>query len=84
MQNRTHNPNRRERPYDNSDDRQLFDDTFSVASSMECTGLIPAAPDSTEEVDSYSEIYDIPLSKNAKAADNNLEDVHKTDLSRFH
>ncbi|HJD24220.1 MAG TPA: hypothetical protein H9694_08785 [Firmicutes bacterium] len=50
------------RSYDNEDDRELYDELFEVASSMECTGLIPAAPESSAEVDSYSEIYDIPLS----------------------
>lgn len=50
------------RSYDNEDDREVYDELFEVASSMECTGLIPAAPESNAEVDSYSEIYDIPLS----------------------
>ena len=50
-------------PYDAQDDRELFEDTFSVASAGECTGLIPAAPAYSAEVDSYSEIYDIPLSR---------------------
>lgn len=50
-------------PYDAQDDRELFEDTFSVASSGECTGMIPAAPAHPAEVDSYSEIYDIPLSR---------------------
>ncbi len=49
-------------PYDNEDDRELYDELFAVASSMECTGLIPAAPVSAAETDSYSDIYDIPLS----------------------
>ena len=33
-------------PYDDEDDRELFENLFPVASSMECTGLIPAAPES--------------------------------------
>ena len=49
------------RPYDDEDDRELYDELFAVASSMECTGLMPAAPATTAEVQSYSEIYDIPL-----------------------
>lgn len=48
-------------PHDDEDERILFDDEFSVASSMECTGLIPAAPANESEVKSYREIYDIPL-----------------------
>lgn len=49
------------RPYDADDADPLYDDLFSVASSMECTGLIPAAPQSVSETDAYSEIYDLPL-----------------------
>ncbi len=63
--------------------RDLFDETFAVASTMECTGLIPAAPESTEEVDSYSEIYDIPLTKDKKAADNHLQDERKINSPQF-
>ncbi len=48
-------------PYDCSDDRELFDDSFHAASMSECTGLIPTAPVSQSEVYSYSQIYDIPL-----------------------
>ena len=49
----------------------LFDDLFSVASSTECTGLIPNIADSDAELDSYSDIYDIPLSKNKKLLSKN-------------
>ena len=49
-------------PRDQDDDRMIFDDPFVVASGMECTGLIPAAPFDDSEIDSYSQIYDIPLS----------------------
>ena len=41
-------------------------------SSTECTGLIPSAPTDEAQIDSYAEIYDIPLSKdktNAKLQD---------------
>ena len=51
------------RPYDAQDNRELFEDVFSVASTTDCTGLIPAAPDSAAQVESYGEIYDIPLSR---------------------
>ena len=48
-------------PEDPLDGREIFDDLFNVASGMECTGLIPSAPYSAAEVESYSHIYDIPL-----------------------
>lgn len=48
-------------PYDCNDERELFDDSFHAASMSECTGLIPTAPASQSEVQSYSQIYDIPL-----------------------
>ena len=60
-------PERKERAMDNihgrpvgPDGEELFDEMYPVASSMECTGLIPAAPAAPAEVDSYSDIYDIP------------------------
>lgn len=62
------------RPLDQDDD-ELFDELFSVASSMECTGLIPAAPVSASQADSYGDIYDIPLAKNSKDANNHMQDI---------
>lgn len=35
-------------------------DIETVASSNECTGLIPTPPQSGAEADSYTKIYDIP------------------------
>ena len=49
-------------PRDPDDSRRIFDDLFNVASGMECTGLIPSAPYDDYEIESYSQIYDIPLS----------------------
>lgn len=49
-------------PEDPMDGREIFDDLFNVASGMECTGLIPSAPYDANEIRSYSDIYDIPLS----------------------
>lgn len=49
-------------PYDEEDDRELFDDLYAVASSTECTGLMPTPATSEPEANSYSQIYDIPLS----------------------
>lgn len=59
---------KRPAPYDEQDDRELFDDIYTVASATECTGLIPAAPINENAVDSYSEIYDVPLAGNASSA----------------
>ena len=61
------------------DGEELFDGMYPVASSMECTGLSPAAPAAPAEVDSYSEIYDIPLAKNAKDANHHLQNVTAAD-----
>ena len=65
------------RPYDADEGDYLYDDPFSVASSMECTGLIPAAPESVSEMDSYSEIYDIPLTKNTVTPDHRIQNGKK-------
>lgn len=35
----------------------------SSASANECTGLIQTPPDSEEEMDSYSDIYIVPVPK---------------------
>ncbi|MCI9415385.1 MAG: hypothetical protein HFJ79_09470 [Clostridiales bacterium] len=58
---------------------QLFDEMYPVASSMECTGLIPAAPATESEVESYSEIYDIPLAKDKKDANNRMQNLKVSD-----
>ena len=55
------------------DGEELFDDLSSVASSMECTGLVPSAPISTSELNAYGEIYDIPLQKNSKEANHHMQ-----------
>lgn len=51
----------------------LFEQEFPVASSMECTGLIPAAPSTESEVDSYSSLYDIPLPKESEEAAHDIQ-----------
>lgn len=48
------------RPKSNYD---KFLDQNTVASSTECTGLIPTPPMSVDEAESYNEIYDIPQPK---------------------
>ena len=46
-------------PYDSSDG-QPYEELYGVASSTECTGLIPSAPLDPAEVSSYQAIYDLP------------------------
>ncbi len=41
------------------DDDSLYD-IKSMASANDCTGLIPSAPASEEEADSYTDMYPIP------------------------
>lgn len=46
-------------------DRKIFpiddDELFTmVVSSNECTGLMPTPPRTQDDVDSYTDIYDIP------------------------
>ncbi len=55
-----------------------------VASASECTGLIPMTPDSIDSMDSYTDMYDIPLPKNCtdrrKAMNNqNRDKMQNTD-----
>ncbi len=54
---------------DNSD-RKVFpiddDDLFTmVVSSNECTGLMPTPPRTQDDVDSYTDIYNIPQPGNS-------------------
>ena len=64
---------KRPEPYNAEDGEDLFDDAMSVSSMTECTGLIPSAPVSEPEIDSYSAIYDIPLAGGAQPAKHNLQ-----------
>ena len=44
-------------------------DYLKASSAQDCTGLIPAAPQSKEELESYEELYPFlpnPAAKNAK------------------
>lgn len=56
-------PKQPKKPYNTEDERELFDNELFVSSATDCTGLIPAAVTEESEIESYSEIYDIPLSK---------------------
>ena len=60
-------------PYD-ADGDAIFDEAFSVASTTE---LIPSAPASGAEADSYSDIYDVPLAKTPADAVHKLQSVKK-------
>ncbi len=44
-----------------------YDDVESgiVASATECTGLVPTSPDSIDSMDSYTDMYDVPLPRNS-------------------
>ena len=43
------------------DDDPMDEELYPVASSNECTGLIPSAAEDEHAIDSYGDIYDIPL-----------------------
>lgn len=66
-------------PYGAQDADEPWDEGLTVMSSTECTGLIPASPASEAEVDSYTEIYDIPLSKDSSKANHGLQNTEKFD-----
>ncbi|MCI8553719.1 MAG: hypothetical protein HFJ80_02080 [Clostridiales bacterium] len=68
-------------PLDQEDD-ELYDELYPVASSMECTGLIPAAPATESEAESYGQIYDIPLAKEAQPANHHLQRTKASDDSQ--
>ena len=38
----------------------MDEETFLVASTMDCTGLIPSLPANQDEIDSYQELHHIP------------------------
>lgn len=61
-----HNRLRSEREpdeYDNYSDDIPFDEPFSVVSATDFTGLMPFAPDDWDNVESYRDMYDVPLPK---------------------
>ncbi len=55
---------------------QIYNEMFSVASATECTGLIPTPPVDKAEADSYTDIYDIPMTKSEP--NNGLQNSKKT------
>lgn len=71
------------KPYHMHEDDDSPGSQFYVASSTDCTGLIPSAPVTENEVDSYNELYDVPLAKDPKDAHNHMQDIRKTKSSLF-
>lgn len=57
--------------YDPSEDARLSLGSESVCSTTECTGLIQTEIAAPSEVESYQEIYDIPLKKKGPGVRNN-------------
>lgn len=55
--------NRRGIPLHN-DDKDKYSHLDIVASSTECTGLIPAPPANESEAESYADLYSIPKPEN--------------------
>ncbi len=51
-------------PVNPDTDQFMFENGFPVVSTTECTGLVPAAPVTSDEVDAYTNIYDVALTKN--------------------
>lgn len=45
-------------PEDNADWSELADEYMKTSSGMDCTGLIPAAARTDEELENYNELYD--------------------------
>lgn len=56
------------RPSDADDEMALYDEMMEVAAATECTGLMPTPPTKQSEVDSYENIFDVPLAKDEQAA----------------
>lgn len=57
-------PKKSNLPFNEETNRQLWDnDEIRVASATECTGLMPTPVTTDDAVESYSNIYDIPLPK---------------------
>lgn len=59
-------------PIEKQNKEDLFRQLNSVASSTECTGLTPTPVTEDAELDSYADIYDVPLTDSPK---NQFEDV---------
>lgn len=51
-------PDNKKRPKKKGDSGHLDFDAIHVSSSLDCTGLIPSAPITEDEADSYRDLYD--------------------------
>lgn len=49
-----------------------------IASANECTGLIPMTPESFDSMDSYTDMYDIPLPKNCTNRRKSMNNQNKS------
>ena len=47
----------------NKKEKIVYPDISNVASSSECTGLMPNIPQNDDEYDSYQEMYDMEIPK---------------------
>lgn len=56
--------NEKRLPKNPDTDQFMFENKFPVASATECTGLVPAAPIEHDNVESYTDIYDVALTSN--------------------
>ena len=54
--------NDKKRPVEPYDEEALYDEMISITSANDCTGLIPSTPLSVNEIESYRDLYGIPLS----------------------
>lgn len=64
-------------PIERQDKEALFRHLNAVASSTECTGLIPTPATEEAELDSYSDIYDVPLADSPKNQFENMSHYPK-------
>lgn len=55
-------PNRKNVPHPpkRDEDEELYE---TVVSSTECTGLIPAIPETDEELECFEELYELPYTE---------------------
>lgn len=58
-------------PYDDD-----YDDWETIASSNDCTGLVPTPPKTEGEAESYADLMNIPQPKGK--VDNGLQRIHPT------
>ena len=67
------------RPLTNQELIDSYDYLSGAASSQDCTGLIPSAPLSEAELDSYEELYPfLPPVPSVSAIQDNSEDLEDT------